>query len=67
MIANQTSRSIDVDQVNANGDRARYASIPPALSLSISTYETQPWVLSVNSSCLTVLIARTGTGTITLR
>jgi hypothetical protein len=66
-IANQSSRSIDVDQVDANGDRARYASIPPALSLSISTFVTQPWILSVNSICLTVVIARPGTGNITLR
>jgi len=67
MIVNQSSRSIDVDQVDANGDRARYASIPPALSLSISTYATQPWILSENSTCLTILIARTGTGKIVLR
>lgn len=67
MIANQSSRSIDIDQVDTNGERARYASIPPALSLSISTFANQPWILSVNSSCLTVLIARTGTGKITLR
>jgi len=63
MISNQSSREIDVDEVDDQGSHSRYANIPPTQSLKIPTFATHPWVFSGGfSSCITAVTARAAHG-----